>query len=193
MSVTEQSEFESEALALLDDVARFSLALTQDETAAEDLVQETYLRAFRGRHTYHADGHMRRWLFTICKHAFLRGRERARHELVSLDADPTEETMSAVRLHQRLVVSGEVDVVDRVDLGPAIAAAVAGLTADFRVVFVLVDWEGYGYAEAAEVLGIPVGTVRSRLFRARRVLQESLVRFARDAGLPVTQTARGSR
>jgi RNA polymerase sigma-70 factor (ECF subfamily) len=184
------STFESAALGCLDDVARFARSLTQDVAEAEDLLQETYLRAFRGRHTYHADGEMRRWLFTICKHAFLRGRERERAEVVSLDADPTDETLEAARLHNRLVTSGDAAFLDQLDLAPAIAAAIATLPPGMRLVVVLVDLEGHGYADAAALLDLPIGTVRSRLFRARRILQELLVRFGRDAGFETAQTPR---
>lgn len=187
----DDSRFETEALACLDALARFAQTLAWDRSAADDLVQETYLRAFRSRHTYHTDGDMRRWLFTICKHVFLRDRERNQRELVSLDDEPTDETREAVRLHSRLVASGDAAVFDRLDLAPAIAAALAVLPTPMRAVVMLVDMEGYGYAEAAELLQVPIGTVRSRLFRARRVLQESLVQFGRDAGLVPSATLRG--
>ncbi len=180
--------FEGEALACLDHVARFSRALTRDEAAADDLVQETYLRAFRGRHTYRPDGGMRRWLFTICKHAFLREREREARDVVSLDVDPTDETRAAALLHNRLVASGQDALLDRVDLGPAIAGALQDLPDNMRAAVMLVDVEGYAYADAAELLGVPIGTVRSRLFRARRVLQESLVFHAQDAGFAASGT-----
>ena len=124
---------------------------------------------------------MRRWLFTICKNVFLRGHERAR-DTVTIDA-PEEETMAAVRLHNDLVASGDAGLLDRIDVGPAIRRALANLPPLFRTVVVLVDMEGYGYADAADALQLPVGTVRSRLFRARRLLQESLRTHARDAGL----------
>ena len=175
--------FEDAALACLEHVARFANSLTRDEADADDLVQETYLRAFRSRHTFQPDGNMRRWLFTICKHHFLRGLEGSARETVSLDADPTDETRAAVLLHNQLVASGDAALLDRLDLAPAIAKALDGLSAPLRMAVVLVDLEGYDYADAADVMQVPVGTVRSRLFRGRRVLQESLMQFGRDAGL----------
>ena len=125
---------------------------------------------------------MRRWLFTICKNVFLRSEERTRHT-VALDDDPTEETLSAVQLHNSIVANGESFLFDRIDVAPAVARAMQQLAEPFRLVVALVDMEGYGYVEAAAMLGIPVGTVRSRLFRARRVLQEALLVHARDAGI----------
>jgi RNA polymerase sigma-70 factor (ECF subfamily) len=185
------ADFESTALACLPHVERFARSLAQQSSDAEDLVQETYLRAFRSRHTFKADGNMRRWLFTICKHVFLRTRERDRRDIVSLDEDPTDATLGVARLHNVLVASGETSLLDQVDVGPAILRALHALTPPARMVVVLVDFEGYGYAEAADVLGVPVGTVRSRLFRARRTLQESLVAYARDAGVLSSVNERG--
>lgn len=125
---------------------------------------------------------MRRWLFTICKNVFLRAAERER-DIVPLDGDGGDETLAVVRLHNELVAAGEDGMLDRLDVGPAIQRALQGLAPTFRAAVVLVDLEGYGYGDAATVLGIPIGTVRSRLFRARRLLQESLREYARDAGV----------
>ena len=126
---------------------------------------------------------MRRWLFTICKHAFLRDRERSEREVLSFSDDPTDETREAVRLHNSLEASGSAALFDRLDIGPAIAKALDALSPVLRTAVVLVDLEGYDYADAADVMQVPIGTVRSRLFRARRVLQESLVLYGQDAGL----------
>ena len=173
--------FEADALRCLDDVARFARSLARNGDDADDLVQETYLRAFRSRHTWRDGADMRRWLFTICKNVFLRLAERAR-ETVSLDDEAGEETLAAVRLHNELVSSGEGGLLDRIDVGPAIRRALGNIAPVYRTVVVLVDMEGYGYEDAAKELDIPVGTVRSRLFRARRLLQEALRVHARDAG-----------
>ena len=172
--------FEQDALRCLDDVARFARSLAQSGDDADDLVQETYLRALRSRHTWREGADMRRWLFTICKNVFLRGHERTR-DTVPLDA-PGDEALAAVQLHNNLVASGEAGLLDHIDVGPAIARALRDLPPFYRAVVVLVDMEGYGYADAAEALEVPVGTVRSRLFRARRILQEALWAHARDAG-----------
>lgn len=188
---TVESEFEGAALACLEHVARFARSLTRSASDADDLVQNTYLRAFRSRHTFQAGADMRRWLFTICKHAFLREVERDAHDVLAQAADPADDAYEAARLHNRLVSSGDVALFDRVDLGPAIAAALTQLSPSLRGAVVLVDLEGYDYAEAAEVMQVPIGTVRSRLFRARRALQETLVQYGRDAGLVPDPASRG--
>lgn len=184
--------FEEDAIRCLDDVARFALSLARAPDDADDLVQETYLRAFRGRHTWKDGSDMRRWLFTICKNVFLRANEREKSHQ-SLDDDPTDETLAAVRMHNALVASGEQGLFDRLSAADDIVRALDALAEPYRVVVVLVDMEGYGYEDAAHVIGVPVGTVRSRLFRARRLLQEQLLSHARDAGFVVASAPPSAR
>ena len=184
----EQDErFQREALVWLDDVYRFAVSLTRDETDAEDVVQDTFLRAYRSWHTYAEGSDCRRWLFTICRNAFLKARQRDRSsgELVDSDVD----LMRASRLFFEAMRSGYDDLHARVDLASALADALAKLPEPFRSTVVIVDVEDQPYEAAAEILGVPIGTIRSRLFRGRRLLQEQLIAFARDAGL----AARGTR
>jgi RNA polymerase sigma-70 factor (ECF subfamily) len=175
--------FEQEMLRFLPDVLRFATSLARNTADAEDLVQETYLRAYRSRDTFKPDAGARQWLFTICRNVFLRAKERDRWVVASIDDDPAEETLGTVALHEAAQAGGYEDVYDRIDFGPALDRAMALITEPFRVVFALVDIGGLEYADAAKALGIPVGTVRSRLFRARRELQQHLIAHARDAGL----------
>ena len=175
--------FEQETLRFLSDVLRFATSLARNTSDAEDLVQETYLRAYRSKDTFKPDAGTRQWLFTICRNVFLRGKERDRWIVASIDDDPAEETLGTVALHEAAQAGGYENVYDRIDFGPALERAMAMLAEPFRVVFALVDIGGLEYAEAAKSLGIPVGTVRSRLFRARRELQQHLIEHARDAGL----------
>jgi RNA polymerase sigma-70 factor (ECF subfamily) len=173
--------FERETLRYLPDVLRFAQSLARDPVAAEDLVQETYLRAYKARETFKPEMGARQWLFTICRNVFLRGKEREKWTVASLD-DPEGETLAMIAVHEAAQEGGYEDLFDRLDFGPALQRAMDMLAEPFRVVFALVDIGGLEYAEAAKELGIPVGTVRSRLFRARRELQQSLVEFGRDAG-----------
>lgn len=179
--------FDAQALACLPDVARFARSLTRDAASADDLVQETYLRAYRSHETFHEGLNMRRWLFSICHHAWLRIAERERRVVLTDEGDDAElETMAAVMGHVAAQRSGLDRFVTAIDLGPAIRAAIETLSPPLQGVVVLVDVQGLGYEEAAGVLGVPVGTVRSRLFRARRLLQEQLIEYARDAGVSVS-------
>ncbi len=184
MSDLRDRRFERDVLACLPDVVRFARSMAGDESDADDLVQETFLLAYRGYHTFRAGDEPRRWLFTICRHVFIRQRQRAARfsELDDL-GDPSSETMRAVYGHIAAQGDGSASRLDTMDLRPAIDGAIADLPLDFRIVVVLVDLEGLSYTEAAETLGVPVGTVRSRLYRGRRLLQEQLLTFARDAGL----------
>ena len=177
---TRNAGFEREALPWLDDVYRFAMSLTRNDADADDLVQDTFLRAYRSWHTFIPGSDCRRWLFTICRNAFLRSRERD-HPQVSLD-DGGVEALAAVRLHGDLARDGVADLLSRIDLGPALQQALDRLQEPFRSAVILVDVDDQSYDAASEILGVPIGTVRSRLFRGRRMLQETLVAYARDAG-----------
>ena len=178
----QDARFEREALPWMDDVYRFARSMTHDEADADDLVQETYLRAYRAWHTFEAGSDCRRWLFTICRNVFLRTREREARQVDTGGDDAVLETMAAVREASPFATTNADAIFSRIDLVPAIRKALDELPEVFRTAVVLVDVEGQSYDEAAAVLGVPIGTVRSRLFRGRRILQQSLLEFARDAG-----------
>ena len=177
--------FEREALPWMDDVYRFAKSMTRDEADADDLVQETYLRAYRAWHTFEPGSDCRRWLFTICRNVFLRTREREARRVDTGGDDAVLETMAAVREASPFATASSEAIFSRLDLGPAIRKALGELPEVFRSAVELVDVEGQSYDEAASVLGVPIGTVRSRLFRGRRLMQQALLVYAKDAGLAV--------
>ena len=151
-------------------------------------MQDTFLKAYQHWHTFVPGSDCRRWMSAICRHTFFA--QLARQRWVTAVGDDMElETFAAVHLHRMACESGSEDMFARHDLGPAIRAAIDGLGQSFRDVVLLVDVQGFGYEEAAEALHIPVGTVRSRLYRARRQLQERLTRFAIDAGFSTPRAA----
>lgn len=174
------ARFERDALPWLDDVYRFALSLTRNEADAHDVVQDTFLRGYRSWHTFLPGSDARRWLFTIARNVFLRTRERERRH-VSLE-DGAAESLGAARAHARMISDDTEALIRRLDLRPALAAALGELEEPFRSAVILVDVEDQSYDAAAEMLGVPIGTVRSRLFRGRRILQEKLAVFARDEG-----------
>ena|GEM_PF-151139 len=177
-----REDFERLTMPFIGDVARFARSLTRDDARADDLVQETYLRALQGWHTFREGSDPRRWLFAVCHHAFLRAMERdSRFEFTPYD-DPELDSMATATAHWKAQESGVARIVEQMDLGRAINAALAKLPVHYRIAVVLVDVEGQTYEEAALVLGVAVGTVRSRLFRGRRMLQDELFAHARDAG-----------
>jgi RNA polymerase sigma-70 factor (ECF subfamily) len=174
-------DFEREALPWLPHVARYALSLTRSDDDADDLVQETYLRAYRSWTQYTVGTECRAWLFRICRNLFLRTRQRETRE-VHYD-DPDLEALAVAAVHASAQQKGYGDLFMRVDLSDAVERALADLPDAFRDAVILVDVQDQSYDTAAQVLGVPIGTVRSRLFRGRRLLQEALLSFARDAGV----------
>jgi RNA polymerase sigma-70 factor (ECF subfamily) len=175
------AEFAREALPWLDDVYRFALSLTRDEADADDVVQETFLRAYRSWHTFIPGTDCRRWLFTICRNVFLRSRERQR-PTVDLE-DGEQDALAAGSVYAAARERGYDDLYARLDIGPALREAIDELAEPFRSAVLLVDVEDLSYEAAAEVMEVPIGTVRSRLFRGRRLLQEKLASLAAEYGL----------
>lgn len=178
---TPAASFDEVALPHLDDVARFARWLAGDAMTADDLVQETFLRAFRSWGTFRTGSDCRAWLFTICRNVHYSARRRAVREPTM--GEPEVEALATASLHREALAHGMGGGFDRFDLRDTVRREVQALPDSFREVTVLVDLEDLSYEAAAAALGIPVGTVRSRLFRARRLLQERLVEHARDAGL----------
>lgn len=173
-------EFETVALPHLDMLYRSALRLTHNRAEAEDIVQETYLRAFRSFQRFTPGTNVRAWLFTILRNAFLNrlrqsGRETSEGDsaawesaaesatLVSGPDNPEEEFLQTV-LH------GDVD------------RALKALPLVFREAVILADLEGLTYKETSEALGCPIGTVMSRLSRGRSLLRHALQRYAQEHG-----------
>ena len=180
MSLEPSVTFEREAIPWIDDVYRFALSLTRDESDADDVVQDTFLRAFRSWHTYLPGSDCRRWLFTICRNVFLRSRERAR-PMVELEAGEVDQAVVG-SFYGDTGRDNVESIFSRLDLAPAIDEALAKVPEPFRSTLMIVDVEDQSYEAAAEILRVPIGTVRSRLFRGRRLMQEQLMTYARDAG-----------
>jgi RNA polymerase sigma-70 factor, ECF subfamily len=178
--------FAAEALPWIDDVYRFALSLTRNEADADDVVQEAFLRAYRSWHTFQPGSDARRWLFTIARNVFLRSREREKYRVDAEDGDV--EALAAVQQRGDPRRDGADVLLSKIDLQPALKEALGRLDEPFRSTVILVDVEDLSYEAAAEILGVPIGTVRSRLFRGRRLLQEMLMTYARDAGF---DTVRG--
>jgi RNA polymerase sigma-70 factor, ECF subfamily len=180
---TRDAEFDTKVLAALPHVVRFARSLARDEALADDLVQETYLRAYRSWDTFKEGHDARRWLFTICRNVFLRIREREARMVDTSGDDAELESLAAASEHGRMERNVVGTLLDGLDVGPAIYRALMEVPEVYRSAAILVDVEGESYEAAAEVLGVPVGTVRSRLFRARRLLQKLLYTHAVDAGV----------
>ncbi len=178
----DQATLEQDLLAELNAVHRFALQLARDAAHAEDLVQETYLKAWTHRDQFQPGTSCRAWLFTICRNAFLKGEARTLRETPTEDAEL--EALGAAAVHASVQATDPTGAVfERTELDAAVQQALAKLPVEYRTVVSLVDIEDQSYAAAAGILGVPVGTVRSRLFRGRRLLQQDLLAYAQDAGL----------
>jgi len=179
------SSFEEEAVPHLDAVYRFALRLSGAPDQAEDLVQETFLRAYKSWGQYTRGTAAKSWLFTICRNVFLRGRERRqRHddivtENVGRDG-PGTNPVNPVWV-SALGVDPEGDFFESI-VDERIIAAIDHLPEEYRTAVVLSDLEGLPYADIAELMEVPVGTVKSRLFRGRRQLQKILYDYAVEMG-----------
>ncbi len=171
-TVGTREAFEAEALGSLDSLYRTALRLVRVPSDAEDLVQDTYLKAFRAADHFEPGTNLRAWLFTILHNtARNRLRDRAR-DMVTVDDEAVER--AADRLVSGPAVETPESTLLRETLAPELQAAVDALPDAFRQVVWLRDVEEFTYAEIAGMLNVPVGTVMSRLSRGRRMLFERL-------------------
>lgn len=175
-----ETAFAREALPHLPSVRRFALMLTRNATDAEDLVQDTFLRALRSWSGYDSRGACRSWLYKICRNVHLR--QVTRRSRITFSGEPEVDAIAASALYHRAAEQGLDHLMDRAELGPELRAAIDALPDAYRRAVVLVDVDGSSYEDAAVALGVPIGTVRSRLFRARQLLQRALRAHAEDAG-----------
>lgn len=181
----EKPGFAEEALPWLDAVYRFALRLTGgEEHEAHDVVQDTFLRAYRAWSSYERGTNARAWLFTIARNVFLRERERRgrRPEPASDRIDTDLETFAAGDLATDIREADPEQAFFDSFVDEEVLGAVDRLPDEFREALVLSDIEGLPYAEVADVLSVPVGTIKSRLYRGRRLLQEELFDYAVEMG-----------
>jgi RNA polymerase sigma-70 factor (ECF subfamily) len=181
-----RARFDAEAMAQLDALYSFALKLTRGRDDAEDLVSDTLLRAFQRWEQYRLGTNIRAWLFTILYHAFVSRKRRIdAREVQPLEDEDGREIFEPV---------GEADpegtfydsFVDQ-----EIVNAIQSLPDEYRAAVVMSDLHGLRYGEIAQVLGVPEGTIKSRLFRGRRLLQAQLRGYAEEMGYikPVSATA----
>src|SRR5712691_11698009 len=183
--------FESAALAFLDALYRTALRMTRSESDAEDLVQETYIRAFRFRDQCTPGTNLKAWLFRILTNTFIneyRRRSRAPEttELADVDESALYRRMSRERAASQSS-EPEKEFLDGI-VSSEVKEALEALPEKFRAT-VLLDVEGFSYKEIAEMLGIPIGTVMSRLHRGRKFLQQRLYEVARQRGIAALRAA----
>jgi RNA polymerase sigma-70 factor (ECF subfamily) len=170
IELEQREAFEAEMLPHLDAAYRVAWALSGNQQDAEDLVQETFLRAYRGYRRYRRGTNARAWLLTIMRNAFLNTRRAARSRPMAISLEAGEGTIDAP---DRETPGPEEQVLSDFDR-QVVLSALAELPEFLRSVLALVDLAGMRYAEAAQVLQCPIGTVMSRLYRGRRELAKRL-------------------
>ncbi len=181
-SAQRERGFHEEVLPHLDAVYRFALRLSGEADVAEDLVQETFLRAWRAFDQYEPGTRARSWLFTICRNLYLRQRERGRRhtEIVEKEAPRSDAVINPLWSETRDTDPEGRFFASIVD--DEVLRAIDALPEEYRTAVVLSDLEGMNYQEIGEVLDVPVGTVKSRLSRGRRRLQKVLYDYAVEMG-----------
>lgn len=178
-----ESAFEKEALREIDALYGMALRLTRNAKDAEDLVQDTLVKAFRFQKRYQEDTNMKAWLFKILTRTFYNSVRKAKN-IRKLQTD-AEEGWHYERFISSASASGKSSEELFLDTlsSEKLKAAIEELPEDFQIVIVLCDVHGFSYKEIADIVDCPVGTVMSRLYRARRLLQRSLYDYALDLGL----------
>jgi RNA polymerase sigma-70 factor (ECF subfamily) len=180
LEALERVRFEEEALEHADQLYRIALRLSGSRQVAEELVQEAYLRAFRGWRGYRPGTNLAAWLATILRNAYL---DEVRKQSRRPGQESLEDT-SEYYLYNHLTQAGEEPqeaVLNRLS-GGAIVESLGDIPPQFREVVVLVDIGDFSYQDAADILGVPIGTVMSRLYRGRRALKQALAGRASKDG-----------
>ena len=184
MSEADLALFEKEMLPHLKSLYHFGYRLTNNEDDAHDLVQDTYLKAFRFFSSYERGSNAKAWLFRILKNSFINVYRKVSKEPNKVDYEEAESYLN----------TGKSSYVDSIDMrekifrgliGDEVARALNSLPVDFRIVIILCDIEEFTYEEISKIIDIPIGTVRSRLHRARKMLRDMLAGYAVTLGYDV--------
>ena len=178
-----EARFEADALPLLNSLYSAALRLTRNPSDAEDLIQETYLRAFRAFHQFEAGTNLKAWLYRILTNTFINSYRKKQREPQTVSDDELEDWY----LYSKMAGSGaepsaETAVIESLP-DEEVQEALASLPEQFRIAVLLADVEGFSYKEIAEITEVPIGTVMSRLHRGRKALEKRLWDVVRERGL----------
>lgn len=181
--------FDKEFMPHIDSMYNFAFRLTNDEDDANDLVQDTYLKAFRFINSFERGTNAKAWLFRILKNSFINDYRKKSKEPSKVDYQDVETTYNSVEdAEMEATTDLRTETVQDM-IGDEVANALNSLPVDFRTVIILCDIEGFTYEEMAKILDIPIGTVRSRLHRARNLLKEKLKNYASSMGYKTDEMA----
>ncbi|PKQ69991.1 MULTISPECIES: sigma-70 family RNA polymerase sigma factor [Raineya] len=175
--------FNEELIPHLDSMYNFAFRLTLDEDDANDLVQDTYLKAFRFIDSFEKGTNAKAWLFRILKNSFINDFRRKSKQPSKVDYQEVETYYNSEEFEPEIEATTDLrnETVQEL-IGDEVANAINSLDVDFRIAIILCDIEGFTYEEMAKILDIPIGTVRSRLHRARGLLREKLTDYAKKLG-----------
>jgi len=173
--------FNDEFMPHIDSMYNFAYRLTFDEDDAKDLVQDTYLKAYRFINSFQQGTNAKAWLFRILKNSFINDFRKKSKQPSKVDYQEVETFYNSDEIDEPITTDLRLDTVKDM-IGDEVSIALNSLAVDFRTVIILCDLEGFTYEEMAKILDIPIGTVRSRLHRARNLLKDKLKEYAQKMG-----------
>jgi len=173
--------FEKEFMVHVDSMYNFAYRLTFDGDDSKDLVQDTYLKAFRFINSFERGTNAKAWLFRILKNSFINDFRKKSKQPAKVDYNEVEQFYNSDDAGSKITTDLRVETVQDM-IGDEISGALNGIPVDFRTVIILSDLEGFTYEEMSKILDIPIGTVRSRLHRARNMMKEKLAAYAKEMG-----------